>query len=92
MKVVVITDAYQGAHLVEATHVILLDPPKDIKTTEAVERATIASAYRLGQTKQISVVRFIFKDTIMDEEFVQKILSDDKKMKRRLVEINNREK
>lgn len=70
----------------------LSDPPKDIKTTEAVERATIASAYRLGQTKQISVVRFIFKDTIMDEEFVQKILSDDKKMKRRLVEINNREK
>jgi SNF2 family DNA or RNA helicase len=55
-----------GTNLIEANHVILLDTHliPDIKTKKDVEKQAIGRAVRLGQTKNVQVVRFIMKNTI----------------------------
>jgi SNF2 family DNA or RNA helicase len=55
-----------GTNLIEANHVILLDTHliSDIKTKKDVEKQAIGRAVRLGQTKNVQVVRFIMKNTI----------------------------
>eukprot|EP00029_Vermamoeba_vermiformis_P008910 TRINITY_DN4297_c0_g2_i1.p1 TRINITY_DN4297_c0_g2~~TRINITY_DN4297_c0_g2_i1.p1 ORF type:complete len:610 (-),score=224.30 TRINITY_DN4297_c0_g2_i1:18-1847(-) len=57
--------AASGTNLMEASHVILLDPVSGTKKeAQAVESQAIGRAYRQGQTKQVTVVRFIVKNTI----------------------------
>ena len=57
--------AASGTNLVEASHVILIDPVAGTKSqAHAVESQAIGRAHRMGQCKQIVVARIIMKDTI----------------------------
>jgi len=55
-----------GTNLIEASHVILLDTHliTDTKTRQTIEKQAIGRAVRLGQKKNVKVVRFIMKNTI----------------------------
>jgi len=55
-----------GTNLTEASHIILLDTHliTDMKTRQTVEKQAIGRAVRLGQKKNVQVVRFIMKNTI----------------------------
>jgi DNA repair protein RAD5 len=57
--------AASGTNLTEATHVILVDPMSGTaKEIKAIESQAIARAHRRGQEKEITIVRFLMKDTI----------------------------
>ncbi|KAJ8599374.1 hypothetical protein CTAYLR_007041 [Chrysophaeum taylorii] len=55
----------EGLNLQEATHVYLLEP----WWNPAVEMQAIQRAHRIGQTKSVTAVRFITKDTIEEKMF-----------------------
>eukprot|EP01094_Clydonella_sp_ATCC50884_P020251 TRINITY_DN4167_c0_g1_i1.p1 TRINITY_DN4167_c0_g1~~TRINITY_DN4167_c0_g1_i1.p1 ORF type:complete len:754 (+),score=232.42 TRINITY_DN4167_c0_g1_i1:2-2263(+) len=58
-------NAASGTHLTVATHVMLLDPVSGSKSdAQATDSQAIARAHRLGQEKQVTVVRFIVMHTI----------------------------
>ena len=60
--------AAAGTNLTSATKVILLDPVSgSYEYRKNTEGQAIGRAHRTGQTKQVSVVRFIIKDTIEEE-------------------------
>lgn len=64
--------AASGTNLVEATHVILIDPVADTKERAvAIESQAIGRAHRMGQDKKIVVVRMIIKDTIEHELYTR---------------------
>ena len=57
--------AASGTNLVEASHVVLVDPVAGTKShADATEAQAIARAHRIGQNKQVKVVRLIIRDTI----------------------------
>ena len=57
-----------GTNLVQATHVILMDPPKgSASESTATEQQAIGRAYRQGQTKSVQVLRFYLRDTIEED-------------------------
>ena len=61
-----------GTNLIEASHVVLLDPVKgSASEATAMEDQAIARAYRQGQKKRVEVVRFYIKDTL-EEEYVKR--------------------
>lgn len=65
-------NAASGTNLVEATHVVLIDPVAGSKDEAiAVESQAIGRAHRMGQDKQISVVRMIMRDTIEHELYLR---------------------
>jgi SNF2 family DNA or RNA helicase len=55
-----------GTNLTEANHIILLDTHLilDMVTRKNIEKQAIGRAVRLGQKKNVQVVRFIMKNTI----------------------------
>lgn len=55
-----------GTNLTEANHIILLDTHliPDMVTRKNIEKQAIGRAVRLGQKKNVQVVRFIMKNTI----------------------------
>jgi SNF2 family DNA or RNA helicase len=55
-----------GTNLIEANHIILLDTHliENLKTKQDIEKQAIGRAVRLGQKKNVQVVRFIMKNTI----------------------------
>jgi len=54
-----------GTNLMIASHIILVDPMSGSKEeAQAFEAQAIGRAYRQGQTKQVTIVRFIIKDTL----------------------------
>ena len=59
-----------GTHLASATHILLLD---QVAGTEGEAKATdaqaIARAHRIGQTKQVTAIRFIAINTIDQEDY-----------------------
>ena len=59
-----------GTHLASATHILLLD---QVAGTEGEARATdaqaIARAHRIGQTEQVTAIRFIAIKTIDQEDY-----------------------
>ncbi len=60
--------AASGTNLVEATHVVLLDPMSGtVEEARAYENQAIGRAYRQGQTQRVTVVRFIVNDTAEQE-------------------------
>lgn len=60
-----------GTNLTSCSHVIFLDPPQGpIDEVKAIEAQAIGRAFRIGQTQQVTVVRFIVKGTI-EEQFHQ---------------------
>jgi len=79
--------AASGTNLTEASQVILLDPiykeEEGIASYEYrrnTEWQAIGRAYRIGQTKKVTVVRFIIKDTV-EEEIYNMNIEEDKKYK-----------
>jgi SNF2 family DNA or RNA helicase len=60
--------AASGTNLTKASKVILLDPIcGSYEFRKNMEGQAIGRAHRMGQTKQVEVVRFIIKDTIEEE-------------------------
>lgn len=55
-----------GTNLTEASHIILLDTHliQNMKDRQNIEKQAIGRAVRLGQKKNVQVVRFIMKNTI----------------------------
>jgi SNF2 family DNA or RNA helicase len=61
-----------GTNLVEATHVVLLDPMSGtIEEARAYENQAIGRAYRQGQTQRVTVVRFVVNDTAEQELYLR---------------------
>ena len=59
-----LTHAASGTDLCTATHVFLLDPvPGSAAEAEAVESQAIGRAFRQGQMRHVTVVRFIVRDS-----------------------------
>ena len=67
-SIVCATDCCASNVASAATKVILLDPVSgSYEFRKNTEGQAIGRAHRTGQTKQVSVVRFIIKDTIEEE-------------------------
>ncbi|RUS34003.1 hypothetical protein BC938DRAFT_482876 [Jimgerdemannia flammicorona] len=67
-------NAASGTNLIEATHILLLDPVAGTaEQARAVEGQAIGRAHRLGQDKQITVVRFIVRDTVEYDLYLRNI-------------------
>jgi len=80
--------AASGTNLIEATHVILLDPVQGTKKeSKAIEDQAIGRAHRQGQKQQVVVVRFIVKDTIEHEQFLMP--EEPVRRKKKLVRTNS---
>eukprot|EP00026_Physarum_polycephalum_P001413 Phypoly_transcript_01414.p1 GENE.Phypoly_transcript_01414~~Phypoly_transcript_01414.p1 ORF type:complete len:862 (+),score=183.93 Phypoly_transcript_01414:614-3199(+) len=61
-------NAASGTNLTEASHVILIDPVSGTaQHARDVEAQAIGRAHRQGQKKQLTVVRFIIKNTVEEE-------------------------
>jgi SNF2 family DNA or RNA helicase len=65
-------NAASGTNLIEASHVVLLDPISESKEkAQAIEAQAIGRAHRQGQTKGIKVIRMIIKDTVEHELYLR---------------------
>ena len=59
-----------GAHLPEATHVLLIDPVVGSEEeVRAMDSQAIARAHRLGQNEVIPTVRFVIQQTIDQDDY-----------------------
>ncbi len=59
-----------GNNLTEASHIVLLDTINTNKDTAlAIENQAIGRAVRLGQNKQVQVLRLIMKNTVEEEYY-----------------------
>lgn len=59
-----------GSNLTEANHILFIEPIYgDIEHVKTIETQSIARAERIGQTKVVSVVKFIIKNTIEEDMF-----------------------
>jgi len=66
-------NAASGTNLMEATHVILVDPAAGTKEeAEAIEDQAIGRAYRQGQKNSVTVVRFIMRNTIEHQLYLRR--------------------
>ena len=71
--------AAAGTNLTAASTVILLDPVcGTYEFRKNTEGQAIGRAHRTGQTKQVTVVRFIIRDTIEEEIYNENIAEDNK--------------
>lgn len=81
IKVIMLSSdsAASGANLTKASQVILLDPVfGNYEYRRNTEWQAIGRAHRMGQTKEVEVIRFIVKDTV-EEEIYKQNLEEDKK-------------
>lgn len=65
-------NAASGTHLVEANHIIFVDPV-DARRNEVldIENQAIARAFRIGQTKKVNIHRLLVKDTLEEQIYNQ---------------------
>jgi SNF2 family DNA or RNA helicase len=67
-----LSKAASGTNLIEASHVLLMDPMTGTKEeAQAYENQAIGRAQRQGQTKPVTVVRFVIKNTIEHEFYIR---------------------
>jgi SNF2 family DNA or RNA helicase len=67
-----LSKAASGTNLIEASHVLLMDPMTGTKEeAQAYENQAVGRAQRQGQTKPVTVVRFVIKNTIEHEYYVR---------------------
>ena len=66
-------NAASGTHLVEANHIIFVDPVDSYRAEVLdIENQAIARAFRIGQKKKVNIHRLLVKDTL-EEEIYNKI-------------------
>lgn len=66
-----------GSNLTEASHIILLDTVNGTShKAQAIENQAIGRAARLGQDKEVQVIRLIMKNTIEHEYYKENIDQD----------------
>jgi SNF2 family DNA or RNA helicase len=73
VKVVLLslTKVASGMNLIEASHVIIMDPHSGTREeAEAYETQAVGRAYRQGQTKDVTVIRFIIKDSVEHKIYI----------------------
>ena len=59
-----------GTNLTEATHIFFVEPINQSKSEcIAIEGQAIGRACRIGQKKEIKIIRILCKDTIEEEIF-----------------------
>ena len=69
--------AASGLNLTEANHIILLDTVDTDKARSLfIEEQAIGRAVRLGQTKRVKVQRFIMRNTIEHEYYINNQIQD----------------
>ena len=69
--------AASGTNLIEATHIIMMEPIDDTKEKiKAQESQAIARAVRLGQTKQIKLIRLLIENSIEENIWKEKYLTN----------------
>jgi SNF2 family DNA or RNA helicase len=81
IKVIMLSSesAASGTNLTKATKVILLDPIRgSYEFRKNMEGQAIGRAHRMGQTKQVEVVRFIVKNTIEEDIYNENKQEDSK--------------
>lgn len=83
IKVIMLSSdsAASGSNLTKASRVVLLDPvygPYEFRRN--TEWQAIGRAHRMGQTKQVEVIRLVVKDTI-EEDIYKANIEEDKKFK-----------
>ena len=81
VKVIMLSSesAASGTNLTKAKQVILLDPVYGTyEYRKNTEWQAIGRAHRMGQTREVDVVRFVIKNTI-EEEILEMNLEEDKK-------------
>jgi SNF2 family DNA or RNA helicase len=77
-----------GTNLTKAEQVILLDPVYgSYEYRRNTEWQAIGRAYRLGQTKEVNVVRFIVRDTIEEEIYTANKVEDKKHVETRALNL-----
>lgn len=82
--------AASGTNLTKASKVILLDPVcGSYEYRKNTEGQAIGRAHRMGQTKQVEVVRFIIKNSIEEEIYNDNKLEDSKHMTKIVFETND---
>eukprot|EP00026_Physarum_polycephalum_P001180 Phypoly_transcript_01181.p1 GENE.Phypoly_transcript_01181~~Phypoly_transcript_01181.p1 ORF type:complete len:926 (+),score=269.55 Phypoly_transcript_01181:822-3599(+) len=70
-------NAASGTNLMEASHIILLDPVTGTrKEAQAVESQAIGRAHRQGQTNQVTIVRFLIRGTVEHNMYVKNYLEE----------------
>jgi SNF2 family DNA or RNA helicase len=63
-----------GTNLTEATHIIIMDPVDGTKEEiKAIEGQAIGRAARMGQKKQVKIIRLITKNTIEEEIYTKSL-------------------
>lgn len=73
-----LNSAAAGTNLIEATHVIFIEPIDSTKEyIKATETQAIGRACRIGQTKAVQIIRILTKNTIEEEIYNQKYLGSD---------------
>lgn len=66
-------NAASGTHLVEANHIIFVDPVDSYKENVLdIENQAIARAFRIGQNRKVYIHRLLIKNTI-EEEIYNKV-------------------
>lgn len=83
VKVIMLSSesAASGTNLTKASQVILLDPVYgSYEFRKNTEWQAVGRAHRMGQTKEVKVVRFVVKDTV-EEEIYKMNQQEDKKHK-----------
>jgi len=81
-------NAASGTNLMEATHVLLLESVAgSVNEARAIEDQAIGRAYRQGQSQHVSVVRFLIRNTVEHEMYLEQAAptesKDDKKVETR---------
>ena len=70
-------NAASGINLTKASTIIMIDPVYGkYQYRKDIEDQAIARAHRIGQKNDITVVRFIIKDTIEEEIYNETIAKD----------------
>lgn len=83
VKVIMLSSesAASGTNLTKASQVILLDPVYgSYEFRRNTEWQAVGRAHRMGQTKEVEVIRFIIKDTV-EEDIYKMNQEEDKKFK-----------
>lgn len=66
-------NAASGTHLVEANHIIFVDPVDSYRDeVRAIENQAVARAFRIGQKRKVHIHRLLVKDTV-EEEIYKKV-------------------